>query len=439
MNFLQSSDIPLYLLLGACGFLLLFFAATARDERARAVSAKSKKTGFLGGTAAVLIVLYGLWAYGADLSAALAPLVGAPPTPQSIAVLSLFGAVIMTAIAGLPILAFISRGWTIKYADVMSSLSPDAITLYVSTFMSNERRAMVKGQQENDTAIFSRVYIRRYGRYRLREPLMLLMVTLFPLALLVSHTALARLLATAHLHYAQPSLILPDEALAAITGAYAFVIASLVRAAFTYNLPPLVLVNAALRLLVAAPLGYAVASWGGGKSDFIAFAIGAFPLDQAQTIIRRLTSNYFNTTAGNTDDTPDAAIALDGVGQTISESLANGEITTAAQLAYCDPVQVSLRTNIAFDAIVDLQSEALAYIFLGDTLSALRGQGLRGAVQISNFMAREQPDPKSDFAVEFLAAQAASKMDLGGLRNGFRTISCDPYTKFLVAVSACRG
>ena len=390
------------------------------------------------------VVMFGIWKEGTAMTKVLAALAGGPASPQDILTLSLFGAVIMTSIAGLPVASFIVRGWNIKKSDIMSSLGDKSIKLYVKTFLKKERADAPS--IKNDLAIFDEMYLRRYGRYRLREPLILLVVTLFPLSLLMSHTALARLAALSGTPIPTGSLILPGEALAAVAGAYTFVIAALVRSAMNYELPPLMLANAALRLLVAAPVGYAVAAFDGTKSEFIAFAIGAFPIDQVQTIFGRLTSKYFNTSDNDpvTADSTDKTMALDGVDQPMAENLAAGEITTAVQLAYCDPVQLSLRTNIDFDVILDLQSEALAYIYLGGQLDMIRPLGLRGAVEISNLMNSEtipaRPgQPTSDFTQAFTSAQVASKIDAGGLRNCFNEITKDPYTIFLVESWACRN
>lgn len=394
---------------------------------------KSKNPRFSGKTTAfnlfaaagLALAIFGAYNVQPQLIAAAQSLDGGPVTAATIGTLSLFGAAIMTAIALLPVLSFVRRGWGIKRADVLSSFEADAISLYVKTFLPNNKSA-------SSEKIFCDMYDHRYGLYRLNMPVLLLAATLFPLSLLVARSALVKIAGPAA---GSGTLVLPGQALAAVTGAYAFVVAGLVRGALTYNLPPVTLVNTALRLLVAAPLGYAVAIFGAGKSEFLAFAIGAFPLDQFATYFRRWAGQLINQGLTNpvTDDSADQALALDGIDQPMSESLANCQITTVLQLAYCDPVQLSLGTNIDFDVIADLQSEALAYLYFGAGLAAIRPLGLRGAVEIANLLDLEAKDPDA-FNQAFTAAKTALSLTDGGLRNSFREIAADPYTKFLVAI-----
>jgi len=377
----------------------------------------------LGAILVVAVCVLACWLFPTPISQAVLSLDGGAVTPEGVNTLSLFGACVMTAIALVPILAFIERGWFIKREDVMSSFGLEAITLYMKTFFPTDGRGA-------PDVVFDQMYDRRYGRYRLILPVLLLGVVVFPLSLLVARTAFVKIAGPGS---GDGTLILPGQALAAITGAYAFVIAALVRAALTYNLPPVTLVNAALRLLVAAPLGYAVAVFGDGKSEFLAFAIGAFPLDRFQTIFGRWANQLLNQGLTNpvTDDSDDKALALDGIDTPMSEALADGGVTTVLELAYTDPVQLALRINVDFDVIADLQSEALAYIYLKDKLDQLRPLGLRGAVEISNLMNGENTN--SQFGDVFTAACTAAGLTAGGLRNCFKIITSDPYTKFLVA------
>src|SRR5262249_51612201 len=50
------------------------------------------------------------------------------------------------------------------------------------------------------------------------------------------------------------------------------------------------------------------------------------------------------------------------------------------------PVQVSMKTNIDFDVIVDFQSQALAWIYFGKASPKLRPMGLRGSIEVSNML-----------------------------------------------------
>ncbi len=186
-------------------------------------------------------------------------------------------------------------------------------------------------------------------------------------------------------------------------------------------------------MLVAAPLGYAVASVASdGLGTFLAFAIGAFPLSTVQRLLQRIGNKSFKLDLGATDSA-DAAeagqvIALDGIDLPTAERLEAADITTVAQLAYCDPVQLAMRTNLAFDAVTDLVNQALAFLYFKTDLDKLRPRGLRGAIEINEFV--KNAPPQTDPEVVILATVLSQEPVT--LLRAFRQISDDPYTLFLV-------
>jgi len=53
------------------------------------------------------------------------------------------------------------------------------------------------------------------------------------------------------------------------------------------------------------------------------------------------------------------------------------------QLAYYDPVKLTMQTNIDYDYIVDCVSQALLFVYVGkDSLEKLTRQGIRGAYEM---------------------------------------------------------
>ena len=89
--------------------------------------------------------------------------------------------------------------------------------------------------------------------------------------------------------------------------------------------------------------------------------------------------------------------------------LAEADITTISQLAYCDPIQLAMRTNLGFTFVLDLVSEALASIYVGDKLDVLRARGLRGSYEFAILKAEVENGDQNAQAVSSDAA-AAKKM-----------------------------
>lgn len=351
----------------------------------------------------------------------------------------LLGTVMLVLTAIIPVVSFLLHGWQIKRDDIAGSLNASAIDLYRRTFLNGS------GPDTADsTAFFERMYEKRYGKKRIRGPFILFAVVLAAIGFLLVRKALTVLLPGWHSAFlGQDGFLLGREAFFAEAGAYSFVVAGLVRCAYLHALPPLTLINAALRLVMGIPLGYAVAGLlahatnvpaGSDPLPFVAFAVGAVPLETLTLLLRRTVSTVSPTIAGaipRNAPTNDLA-GLPGIDQIVAEALRDENITTVLQLAYCDPIQLSLRTNLAFDVVLDLQSVALAgNYFDKKVLDGLRPRGLRGAAEISGFAAQLRRGDTG--AAELLKAIAtAVGIEQEGLRNGFEEIAGDPYTMFIV-------
>src|SRR5450759_4967364 len=138
-------------------------------------------------------------------------------------------------------------------------------------------------------------------------------------------------------------------------------------------------------------------------------------------------------------------LGLDGIDKPLVERLAIEDITSIVQLAYCDPIQLTMRTNLSFNAVVDLVSQALAWVYLGEKLTAIRPLGCRGAYEVRQLIdflhAAENPPANDATDNEKLAKEDAEKIVLAianklELENDklcfvLRQIAYDPYTDFI--------
>jgi hypothetical protein len=361
--------------------------------------------------------------------------------PPAIHALAAFAALAMTWLCCQPIQAFIQRGWRIKREDVMSSLDDDSKAMYLIKFQNKH--------SANPSAEFEAMYEFRYGRYRLWMPLTVLILVTFPLTFILAETAMGHLLLASGGRWHELSanrqfdnlIAYPPAAAAAVAGAYAWTVATFIAGATRYTLPPGLVATGALRIAIAAPLGYAVTAFLGRDhvsfAPAVAFGLGAFPLDTIQLLFRRI-FNRLGLDIGTTDDKRQVT-QLDGVDRVVADRLSDADISTIAQLAHCDPVQTSMRTNLDFDVVTDAQGQALAWLYLGEDLGKIRAMGMRGAMEIGNLLGDlRSTDPArlgpATEAFNDIANKLASPS--AALIRAFQEIGEDPYTQFLSKVWA---
>ncbi|MGC2499633.1 MAG: hypothetical protein WA374_17950 [Acidobacteriaceae bacterium] len=124
-------------------------------------------------------------------------------------------------------------------------------------------------------------------------------------------------------------------------------------------------------------------------------------------------------------------------------SLANEGVTTITQIAYCDPVRLTMKSNLPFNFIIDLMNQALAWMYLEDLLDVVRPRGMRGACEIKFLMTDfdsatwKDAEEKNahDIAVAALPLLAAAcKQAPQTLQFAFRQIADDPFTTFLETI-----
>jgi hypothetical protein len=106
-------------------------------------------------------------------------------------------------------------------------------------------------------------------------------------------------------------------------------------------------------------------------------------------------------------------------------------VSTLVQLAYDDPIQLAMRTNLAFYFVLDLASQALVAINLD--LEIVRRYSIRGSVEASSLAERffkEEPVANqgvAELAHEFELSEAVLAVILCQIKE-------DPYSKFIDAI-----
>jgi hypothetical protein len=357
----------------------------------------------------------------------------ATPISQFTDVAAWGATLILLLLLVLPILRYLRAGWAIKREDIMNGFDIGAQKAYLTKFLKESDSLGDKKVEER----FEFLYLDRYGRQYFIAPIFALLVIAFVDASLVSETALSKIG-----DVWQPVAPLSSIAVAAIAGAYMWVVSDFISRSRRLDLSPSDVLWATLRLAIAVPLGYSFASlFKDDSGPFISFALGAFPLETLTTALRRIANKKLGLDIGPSEAT-NQLIKLEGVDASIVDRLALQDLTTIAQLAYCDPIQVTMRSNLSFNFVVDIVGQALAWsYFTSDELAKLRRLGLRGAYEIHALMEDLKETPPPWFPDCFEAAKSVLSnaardlnIDVVALKYTFGQIAYDPYTEFLYEV-----
>ena len=340
---------------------------------------------------------------------------------------------ILTAVAALmaPLMRYLAIGWRAKRKDIMDGMSAYARFAYFQMFSRSETIP----KPSEASANFETLYSHWYGRRLFCVP-----GILFAVVGLIAVTLVILTVVTERGYLAEnPLFTLPITAISAVAGAYLWVLNDHISRARRRDFSPSDVSWGSLRLIVSIPMGYAFTSIAPGSTGpFVAFALGAFPLTELQSMLRRLANKRLQLD-GTPEETSDDIVKLQGINKDIAERLADEDIQTVTQVAYCDPVQLTMRSNLSFDFVSDCMNQALAWMYLEKGLDEVRPLGLRGAQEIMcliNDLDNESAEPESkrahDLAVAAIPVIAkALNQDPATAQFMLRQIAADPYTLFL--------
>jgi hypothetical protein len=333
-----------------------------------------------------------------------------------------------------PFFAYVVVGWRAKRKDIMEGFDPNARAAYFKMFCGNEANA------SPDAAVhkFEKLYAQWYGRRFFLVPgILLFTVTLIEITVIVLTT-----LHVAGYSKINPLFDIPSIALAAIAGAYMWVANDLTSRARRLDFSPSDVQWGTLRMVVAVPMGYAFAALAApAAGPFVAFALGAFPLAPLTSMLRKLANRTLGLEA-TAEEASDDIIKLQGINKAIVERLANEDVTTISQIAYCDPVELIMRSNLNFIFVTDCMNQALAWMYLEHDLNKIRRLGLRGAVEIKHWLDAYNytgTEPRQILDRErardaFPKIASAIKQELETMLVAFDEIAGDPFTAFLALV-----
>jgi hypothetical protein len=150
-------------------------------------------------------------------------------------------------------------------------------------------------------------------------------------------------------------------------------------------------------------------------------------------VLRRLLNKRLDLQIG-VDDGKDQVGSLSGVDPLTADRIQQADITTISQLAWCDPVQLSMRSNLSFVYVTDIVSQALAWVYFSEKLKDLAPYGLRGAFEFRSlwFLLQSQGPKEIDNATKVLESVAqVLGISVEGAKNAINQIAGDPCTVFI--------
>ncbi len=195
--------------------------------------------------------------------------------------------------------------------------------------------------------------------------------------------------------------------LAAIFGAYTWITSDVINRYRQSDLGSSDLYWYALRLIVAIPLGQAIAMAFKENGAVLSFVISMFSLSRIQQILGSLVNRIPGIQVTATDARDDITIKLPGIDQSVADRLSAEGVTTVAQLAAIDPVFLSSRAGIPFQILLRYVDSAILWQFVGSKLLNLREFGWRGASDIISFAERQQQALVQPRADEYIDAKSA--------------------------------
>src|ERR1700760_1812295 len=350
-------------------------------------------------------------------------------------------------VAALPLMAvghFLSYGWPARRQQITSRFSNESIAHYRNTFCPES--------DFSDIAGFKADYDKRYGRQLFVLPVLLFAVLLGIASYLGISWALTH-------DWSGEQDGTAKVAVFSLAGAYIWVTYDLIIRARQNDLVSSDINRSTLRLLLSLPFGFAVSAFAGVmtgttislSSGALAFFVGAFPTDTVLKFMRRTAGLSLKLHAEVHQDGGKLLTKITGISTPIAERFIDEGVKTPLQLAYTDPILLTIKSGMDFAFILSCCGHALVRTYFNDDqMVAVQKYGLISGFEIktvndalegydkavADAAKAGQPKPERDPAqqrandqlVEFAKALV---LDTSSTRFILDQIAEDPYTRFI--------
>jgi hypothetical protein len=328
------------------------------------------------------------------------------------------------------LLWFLIRGRNARREEILGAFSARSISIYFERFWTSRQdlaelaatatTTFASGSEDQIREIkrrlkieFARLYDGQFGHLPYTLAAVLFSVIMAISISISLQSALATIQGGAAAYLPFVGVKLGPTAIAALAGAYMWVVSDLILRSRRRDCLPSDIYWSSLRMAISVPLGYAIASVAKEEvGPFVAFAMGAFPIEAIGKMLRRLS----NRTLGLEDsaDQVSELVKLTPVDNTVASRFESEGITTIQLLTSFDPVLLAIRCNLPFDFVMECVNEALAWRYFKEALQTMRPAGLRGAYEMVDLIDtfRFVPDASLPSEADAAAAVAAAEAKL---------------------------
>jgi hypothetical protein len=344
------------------------------------------------------------------------------------------------ALVWLPALVHLSMTWYRGRNRVFKQLRDQEIRLYYRYFAPTEMPKDVPPARH-----FERYFAHVYGRRRYVIPLALLLV--------VSGCGFCATAGTiliwqgAGPYWIKPAtgaaamMVLPGIAVASFLGAFTWVVTDQLQRLRRGDLTQHDVAVCVLRLLVAIPFGYAFSSWATESFGVpLAFLLGTFPTGALSKAGQRIVTR--NLQLGEDDSRLGIELEqLQSVSRSNAERFMEAGISTIAELANSDPVDLALRTNQSFDYVVDCCAQGLVWVYFTDKTKLLARYSLRSVHEVTWLIGRlGGPDGERRTRAQAVVDELARALEMtpSAIRHTLDRIAESPFTRFLSEIGSRR-
>lgn len=325
----------------------------------------------------------------------------------------------------LPALFYLFVTWTMRRKALLDRFSKkNAIRLYYEQFFPC-RKLEADGERQ-----FKREFDRAYGRRYYILPFALLAI-ISGIGLWTTAGSIQALVG-----WNTDAKPLPPIVISAFLGAYAWVLYDQFARFRTGDFTPHDLYGGTYRFLIAVPLGVSLATFAKNEVGIaVAFLLAAFPTTTLFKFSRRLVSKNLNL--GEKEEGGKVELEkLQCVGRSNAERYLDEGISTIAELAWTNPIDLTVRTNRDLNFVIDSISQALLWIYFQD-VEKLYPLSLRGSQEVCTlFEELASADPKIQHPAAQALKTAATRMGLDEetCQYTLATVKDDPYAQFLFSI-----
>jgi hypothetical protein len=168
-----------------------------------------------------------------------------------------------------------------------------------------------------------------------------------------------------------------------VIGSYLWNCYDLIRKTANLDLSPDAFNRMWLKLWIAAAVASIVsAGLMPGLQPTVGFAIGLISIPVLFEMVADRASKVLNVKSTEGDATTPIKL-LQGATAGVVDTLNDFDIESTVQLAYCDPMNVMMSTNLPWVAIIDLIDQALLFNYIGADIAKIRSGGYRGAIEVA--------------------------------------------------------